>query len=275
MHRLPIEKRKLILHLLVEGSSLRSISRITGASTTTIMKLLREVGSACAEYHDQFVRDVHAQLIQCDEIWSFCYAKEKNVETAKSPPEGAGNIWTWTAIEDKSKLVISWMISPDRGTQYAHEFMNDLQSRLSDRVQLTTDGLTAYLTAVEDAFGSDVDYAQLVKEYRGASRFISAKKVPISGNPDPRLINTSYVERHNLTMRMSMRRFTRLTNGFSKTIRNHHHALALYFVWYNFCRPHQSLGTFVTPAIAAKLTNEQYDLEWLLLLADRNSLTPN
>ena len=280
MNKLSVSKRATIINLLVEGVSLRSISRITGASINTITKLLVEAGQACAEYHDETVRNVRAKRVQADEIWSFTYAKQANVTTAKQAPDGAGDTWTWTALDADSKLIISWLVGPrDLGSAYT--FMMDLAERLVDRVQLTTDGLKAYLSAVEDAFGADVDYSQLIKIYGSDSdsehrysppvcKECIAK--PITGNPDPKYINTSYVERHNLTMRMSNRRFTRLTNAFSKRVKNHIHHLALYFVFYNFCRIHKTLR--MSPAMAAGVTETLRDAEWIVGLIDARAPKP-
>lgn len=276
MNTLPNSKRIQILSMLVEGSSMRTISRIAGVSINTVTKLLVEAGRACEAFHGEHVRDVHASKVQCDEIWSFCYAKQKNVRAAKSPPEEAGGLWTWTALESESKLILSWMVG-DRDAGYATEFMRDLESRLATRVQLTTDGHRAYLEAVEDAFGKDVDYAQLVKLYGestepGPERKYSpsvckgARKHLVQGNPEKQHVSTSHVERHNLTMRMSLRRFTRLTNAFSKKIDNHCHALALYFVFYNFLKIHKTLR--VTPAMQAGLTDRVWEWEDVLNLID-------
>ena len=246
---------------------MRSISRVADVSINTVSKLLVEAGEVCLAIHDETVRNVKASRIQCDEIWSFCHAKEKNVATAKAAPEGAGDVWTWTAIDADTKLIVSYFVG-DRGGESAMILMDDLRARLANRVQLTTDGHRAYLEAVEGAFGADVDYAQLVKLY-GATitapgRYSPAectgiKKIRREGNPDIAHVSTSYVERQNLTMRMSMRRFTRLTNAFSKKLENHIHALALYFAFYNFCRIHKTLR--VSPAMAAGITDRLWSLD--------------
>ena len=272
MNKLDIKTRVTILNMLVEGSSMRSISRITGVSINTVTKLLEDAGRACAAYHDVTVRNVKAAQVQCDEIWSFCYAKDKNVAEAKAAPNGAGDVWTWTAIDRDSKMILAFDVG-DRSAETAREFMFDLAGRLANRVQLTTDGYGAYLKAVGDAFAADVDYAMLVKLYgeptgaKGHERKYSpaectgARKEPIFGKPDPAMISTSHVERQNLTMRMGMRRFTRLTNGFSKKLENHLHMLSLYFVHYNFVRMHKTLKC--TPAMAAGVTDTLRDMTWL------------
>ena len=281
MNKLPLDKRVQILSMLVEGSSMRSISRVADVSFNTVAKLLVDAGDACAEYHDEHVRDVKASRIQCDEIWSFCYAKAKNTATAKRLDLAYGDVWTWTAIDADSKLIVSWLVG-GRDSDYALGFMDDLASRLDTRVQLTTDGHKAYLEAVEGAFGGDIDYAMLVKMYGAApenakgryspAECIGARKRSVEGDPDPKHISTSYTERHNLTMRMSMRRFTRLTNAFSKKIENHCHALALYFVGYNFIRIHKTLR--VTPAMAAGVTDTLRDMEWIVSLIDARAPKP-
>ncbi|MCH7777463.1 MAG: IS1 family transposase [Gemmatimonadetes bacterium] len=280
MNKLPLQKRVQILSMLCEGSSMRSISRVVGVSFNTVDKLLQDAGAACVAFHEEAVRGVQAKRVQCDEIWSFCYAKAKNLPSAKNVPFGAGDIWTWTALDADSKLIISWLVG-GRDAEYANEFMQDVASRLADRVQLTTDGHYAYLNAVEGAFGADVDFAQLVKLYGQApdaeKRYsppvcVGAKKETFNGRPAKRHISTSYVERHNLTMRMSMRRFTRLTNAFSKRIINHCHALALYFVWYNFVRIHTSLQ--VTPAMAAGVTGKLWEMEDIVALIDAEAPEP-
>ena len=280
MNRMSIEKRATILKLLVHGSSLRSTSEITDASINTVTKLLIAAGEACSAYHDEAVRNVRSKRVQVDEIWSFTYAKAKNVARAKAAPEGAGDTWTWTALDADSKLIVSWLVG-GRDAGYATEFMQDLAGRLANRVQLTSDGHRAYLSAVEDAFGSDIDYAMLVKHYgdapEGQRRYspavcTGATKMSVTGNPDEDHISTSYVERHNLTMRMSMRRYTRLTNAFSKKIQNHAHSLALYYVWYNFCRVHQTLRR--SPAMAAGITDTLHDMEWVVGLIDARAPKP-
>ena len=260
--------------------SLRAISRATSASINTISKLLVQAGEACYAYHDANVRNVAAQRVQVDEIWSFTYAKQRNVARAKAAPEDAGDTWTWTALDADSKLIVSWLVG-GRDAGYAAEFMQDLAGRLANRVQLTSDGHRAYLSAVEDAFGSGIDYAMLVKHYgdtpEGQRRYspavcTGATRVRVSGDPDEAHISTSYVERQNLTMRMSMRRYTRLTNAFSKKLANLEHHVALYFVHYNFCRIHRSLR--VTPAMEAGITNTVHDMEWIVGLIDARAPKP-
>ena len=258
---------------------MRSVSRITGVSINTVSKLLIDAGMACAAFHDAKVRNVPAKAVQCDEIWAFSYAKQKNVKFAKAAPEGAGDVWTWTALEADSKLIVTWHVG-DRSQHTGISFMGDLKARLANRVQLTTDGHKAYLKAVEEV-DLDADYAMLNKifatDYAGAGRYsppkcIGAIKTPIMGNPDPDLINTSFVERQNLTMRMSMRRFTRLTNAFSKKFENHCHALALYFVFYNFCRVHKTLGA--TPAMASGLVDRVLKMTDIIALIDARQAPP-
>lgn len=282
MNKLDIKTRIAILNMLVEGSSMRSISRITGVSINTVTKLLEDAGRACAAYHDETVRNVKAAHVQCDEIWSFCYAKEKNVASAKAAPEGAGDVWTWTAIERDSKMILSFEVG-DRSGATAIEFMDDLCARLANRVQLTTDGHKAYLEAVEGAFGGDIDYAMLVKLYgdlggKTAERKYSPaectgiRKQAIEGSPDMAKASTSHVERQNLSMRMGMRRFTRLTNGFSKKLENHLHMLSLYFVHYNFVRMHKSLR--MTPAMAAGVSDTLHDMTWLVGIIEAAAPAP-
>jgi IS1 family transposase len=275
MNKLPLAVRAQILSLLVEGSSLRSISRVCDVSINTVTKLLVDAGTVCAAYHDQYVTSVKSKRIQCDEIWSFCYAKEKNVAKAAAAPEGAGDVWTWTAIDADTKLMISWAVG-DRTAECARAFMDDVAGRLASRVQLTTDGHQVYLDAVMGAF-DQVDFAQLVKLYgdeggKGADKKYSPSdctgtiKKPVAGSPNPKHISTSYVERQNLNMRMGMRRFTRLTNAFSKKIDNHLHALALYFVFYNFVRMHKTLR--VSPAMAAGVSDRLWEIQDIVSLVD-------
>lgn len=275
MNQLPLEKRTQIVNLLVEGNSIRATSRITGASKNTITKLLVQVGKACMQFHDERVVGVKSKRVQCDEIWSFVYAKQKNV------PDGmeneAGDIWTWTALDADSKLIVSWYVG-DRTANSANIFMQEVAGRLSNRIQLTTDGHKPYLDAVEDAFDGKIDFATLIKIY-GASegnsnekryspaQCIGAEKKKVLGNPDPKHVSTSYVERQNLTMRMHMRRFTRLTNGFSKKIENHCYAIALHFVYYNFCKIHKTLR--VTPAMESGLTQDIMEIEDIVRLTDK------
>ena len=276
MNRLPMAKRVQIISSLVEGNSLRSTTRMTGVSINTVTKLLIDVAVACADYQNETLRGLTCKRIQCDEIWQFIYAKKKNVTAeilAKNP--NAGDVWTWVAIDADTKLIPSWLVA-DRSAGSAWAFMQDVASRLKHRVQLTTDGLKSYLDAVEDAFGSQVDYAQIVKIYgdsgQDEKRYSPAVCLGcdvkiIQGDPDAKHISTSYVERQNLTMRMSMRRFTRLTNGFSKKIENHAASIALHFMHYNFARVHMSLR--VTPAMEAGISNHVWSIEEIVSLADR------
>lgn len=276
MNKLDTPTRAKIIHMLVEGASLRSISRIADVSINTVTKLLVGAGQVAAAYHDQNVRVLQSKRVQCDEIWSFRYAKNANVRTAKAAPEGAGDVWTWTALDANSKLMISWHVG-GRTIDDATWLLEDVQARIRNRIQLTTDGLGSYPPAVAQVFGIDVDYAQLVKVYRsegGTSperRYsppvcIGALRHPIEGRPDDANISTSYVERQNLNMRMGMRRFTRLTNAFSKKIENHCHSLALSFIYYNFVRIHKSLKT--SPAMAAGVTNKLWEIEDIVALLD-------
>ena len=280
MNKLPLAKRTQILAMLCEGSSMRSISRVADVSINTVSKLLVEAGEACLAIHDETVRNVKARRIQCDEIWSFCHAKAKNVATAKAAPEGAGDVWTWTAIEADTKLIVSYFVG-DRSAQSALALMDDLRARITNNVQITTDGHSAYPDAVEAAFGSDVRYAQLVKIYGptiaapgrySPAECVGARKVKVMGSPDIAHVLTSYVERQNLTMRMSIRRFTRLTNAFSKKLDNHIHALALYFAFYNFCRIHKTLR--MSPAMAAGVTDRLWSLEDIVANIDELAPAP-
>jgi len=260
---------------------MRSVTRITGVSINTVSKLLVDAGNACVEYHDKTVRNVNAKRVQCDEIWSFVAAKQKNAKKMKAPVDGAGDVWTWTAIDADSKLIISYLVG-GRDAGYANAFMQDVGERLASRVQLTTDGHSAYLEAIEGTFGADVDYAQLIKLYGNApdafkGRYSPAdctgiKKRAIEGDPDEKHVSTSYVERMNLNIRMGNRQFTRLTNAFSKKIDNHLHMLSLYFVHYNFCRIHKTLK--VSPAMAAGVSDTLRNVEWIVGLIDARAPKP-
>jgi IS1 family transposase len=278
MNKLTIKKRSQVVGCLVEGMSIRATVRITGVAKNTITKLGLELGHACAEYQDKVFQNLECKKPQCDEIWSFCYSKEKNVPADHKGEFGYGDVYTWTAIDADTKLIPSYFVGRRDG-QCAHTFMTDLASRLKHRVQLTTDGHKPYLQAVENAFDGDIDYAMLVKTYGNPQsttdqrRYSPAEctgteKLPICGSPDKKGISTSYVERQNLTMRMSMRRFTRLTNGFSKKIENLECAIALYFMHYNFCRVHQTLR--VTPAMEAGIADHVWSLEEIINLLYQN-----
>src|SRR6266849_5452477 len=281
MNKLPLAKRAQVLTLLCEGVSMRSIERIVGCSINTVDKLLQDAGEAALAYHDKAIRGVKATRIQCDEIWSFVGAKQKNVGSSKRAGDPtAGDCWTWTAIEAETKLLISYTVG-GRDAEFALMLMDDLRGRLANRVQLTTDGHRAYLQAVEEAFGADIDYGMLVKLYGGEtggqgherkyspSECLGARKDTITGNPDPRHISTSYTERANLTLRMSMRRFTRLTNAFSKKLTNHAHMVALYALWYNFVRIHKTLRT--SPAMAAGIESRLWSMEDVVALIDEHA----
>jgi len=276
MNTLPLERQIAVISALVEGNSIRSTVRMTGVAKNTIVKLLATVGTACAEYQDKTLRNLPCKRIQCDEIWSFCYSKEKNVPQDLRGKFGYGDVWTWTALCADTKLITCWLLG-GRSAGYAHAFISNLASRLTERIQLTTDGHRVYVDAVERAFGSEIDYAMLVKMYGNDPRetryspaqCIGAMATSIIGNPEYRHISTSYVERQNLSMRMHMRRFTRLTNGFSKKVENHQHALALYFMYYNFCRIHQTLR--VTPAMAANVSDHVWDLSEVLALTRKGA----
>lgn len=268
MNTLPIAKRTQIINLLVEGMSMRAVSRVADCSINTVTKLLEDVGAACAVYQDQHIRGVKSKRVQCDEIWGFCYSKEKNVAPADKGVLGYGDVYTWTGMDADSKLMVSYMVGR-RDADYANAFMEDLASRLATRVQLTTDGHKPYLEAVEGAFGCDIDYAMLVKHYGpgsttdqrrySPSEFVSAEQRVITGNPDMAKVSTSYVERQNLTMRMGMRRLTRLTNGFSKKVKNLEHAVSLHFMHYNFARIHKTLR--VTPAMEAGISDHVWTIQ--------------
>lgn len=281
MNKLSLATRVQILSLLCEGSSMRAITRVTGVSLNTVTKLLIDAGKACWAFHDEHVRNVKATRIQCDEIWAFCYSKQRNVPTAKAAPRGAGDVWTWTALEASSKLLVSFMVG-GRDGEYALALMDDLRSRLANRVQLTTDGHRAYLNAVEEAFGDDIDYAQLVKLYGEAPEafkgryspagFVGARKEDITGKPDPKHVSTSFVERSNLSIRMHQRRFTRLTNAHSKKFENHAWAVALHVTFYNFTRIHSTLR--VSPAMAAGVSDRLWDMSDIVALIDAREEAP-
>jgi IS1 family transposase len=274
MNKLSTEKRAQILHMLVEGNSLRATARMAGVAYNTVLKMVTTAGRACAEYQDQHLRDLPCRKLQLDEIWSFVYAKARNVPENKMGE--AGDVWTWTAICADTKLIPSWFLG-GRDFEHANLFLKDLRSRLFYKnIQITTDGHRAYIQAVKDNFGADVDYAMLVKVYGEAAVterryspgvYVRSYKEVIRGAPDPDNISTSYAERQNLTMRMSMRRFTRLTNAFSKKVENHYYALALHFMNYNFCRIHQTLR--VTPAMAADVSKTIWSMEDLSRMIGR------
>ena len=264
MSRLPRNKQIQVVAALIEGNSIRATVRMTGVAKNTVIRLLVDIGAACEAYQVERLVNLPCKRIQCDEIWSFVGAKQKQVNQSA---HGVGDVWTWTALDADTKLIASWQVG-DRGPDTARSLISDLAGRLANRVQLTTDGHKVYLNAIENAFGDDIDYAMLVKQYGechegGEVRYspavcTGAKKEAITGNPDPAHVSTSYVERQNLTMRMSMRRFTRLTNTFSKKVQNHAAAVALHFMHYNFCRIHQTLR--VTPAMAAGVTDHVWEI---------------
>lgn len=278
MNRLPIEKRVAVISALCEGCSVRSVSRMTGVAKGTILRLLEEVGTACAEYQRHAIRNVAARRIQVDEIWSFVGVKQKNVTVERMEKEICGDVWTFVAIEADTKLVISWMVGR-RDAGFATEFLQDVESRLNGRVQLSTDGHKMYLSAVPDAFGVEgIDYAQIIKVFgndpEAEKRYSPAQcrgilKNAVLGAPDPEHISTSFVERQNLTMRMNMRRFTRLTNAFSKKLANHEHAVAVFYMHYNFVRIHQTLR--VTPAMQAGVTGRLWSIWDVVRLAETSA----
>ena len=279
MNCLDTNTRAQVIRCLIEGCSIRSTCRMTGAAKNTVVKLLADIGDACAAYHNRHVRNLRVRRLQCDEIWCFVGAKKKTA-TPEQKQQGWGDIWTWVGIDADTKLVVGYLVG-GRDTGWAVEFLEDCASRIRSRVQVTTDGYKPYLEAVEGAFGMDVDYAQLQKIY-GASdepekRYSPAKCIGcemkvVIGDPDPKHVSTSYVERQNLTMRMSMRRFTRLTNGFSKKAENHCHAVALHYMHYNFCRVHQTLR--VTPAMEAGITDHVWTVEDVIALLPKPSSNP-
>jgi IS1 family transposase len=282
MNRLTTEQRARVVAALVEGNSIRATVRMTGVAKNTVTKLLVDLGTVCSVHQDRAMRDLTCERIQCDEIWAFCYAKKKNVPDDKRGQFGYGDVWTWVGMDADTKLVASYRVG-SRSPEDAAEFMRDLAGRLRERVQLTTDGHAPYLLAVPGAFQDDVDYAMLVKVYGSASKeeqrryspavCLGQDKQPKIGVPDPAHISTSYVERQNLTMRMGMRRFTRLTNAFSKKVENLAAAVSLHFFHYNFCRVHKTLGT--TPTVAAGVTDHVWTLEEMIGLleeAERTSI---
>ena len=268
MNKLSLAERTRVISALVEGCGVNATCRMTGISKPTVLKLLADLGKACLAYHDEHVRNIRSKRIQCDEIWSFVGAKQKNVREEKIA-QGWGDAWTWTALDADTKLMVSYMVG-DRGATTAKVFMEDVASRVANRVQITTDGLKLYVEAVESAFGAECDYAMLIKLY-GSDSFdtkyspgecIGIRTAVLAGNPDPAHISTSYVERQNLTMRMQMRRFTRLTNAHSKKLENHEAAIALHYMHYNFCRIHHSIR--VTPAMEAGISSHVWSIEELV-----------
>jgi IS1 family transposase len=273
MNKLNNERRAQVVAALVEGNSIRATVRMTGVAKNTIVKLLEDLGTACANYQDEAMRNLTCRRIECDEIWSFCHSKKKNVAPEHQGILGYGDVWTWVAIDADTKLVPCWHVG-NRDARAAEQFMNDLAGRLANRVMLTTDGHRAYLEAVESAFGSQIDYAMLVKIYGHAqnevryspAECIGSHAQVITGDPFPPMISTSIVERQNLTMRMSMRRFTRLTNGFSKKLENHMHAIALHYMYYNFARIHRSLRC--SPAMEAGISKTLWSIGDIVALMD-------
>ena len=269
MNKLNRTKQVQVIAALVEGNSINATVRMTGVAKHTILKLIADAGSACADYQDRTFRNLKCKRMQCDEIWQFCYAKSKNVPADKQGQFGYGDVWTWVAIDADTNLVPSFMVG-NRDAHSANLFIDDLAGRLASRVQLTTDGLKVYLEAVEGAFGCNVDYSMLVKLYASSqeetryspAECIGCERKRVMGNPDPAHISTSYVERQNLTMRMSMRRFTRLTNGFSKKVENHAYAVAIHYMHYNFCRIHKTLR--VTPAMEAGVAEHVWTIEEMI-----------
>jgi IS1 family transposase len=282
MNKLNRQERAQIIRALVEGNSIRSTSRLTGAARNTITSLLVQLGKACADYQDRKLRYLTSTRIECDEIWAFCYAKAKNVPEDHRGEYGYGDVWTWVAIDPETKLVPSWLVGM-RDLPDARAFIADLRSRLMGRVQITTDGFAPYIEAIEAEFGGDVDYAMLIKQYGvetsldgsatarrySPNKVTSQRKIAIMGNPHDDLISTSFVERNNLTMRMGMRRFTRLTNGFSKKVENHAAMVSLHFMAYNFAKPHGSLGKRTTPAMAAGVADHVWTAEEIAALLDK------
>jgi len=283
MNRLPFEKRRQILHLMVENNSVRGIARLVGVSPVTVLRYLELAGLACMAHHDKTVRGVKAQRVECDEIWTFNYCKRAKLAKAKAAPEGAGDAWVWTAIDADSKLFVSYLIG-SRDADAAQDFMHDVAERLANRVQLTTDGHGVYLNAVLGAFGIDVDYAMLVKHYgptadaSGPERKYSPgeccgiSKRRVIGKPEKGLVSTSYVEKHNQTMRQQMKRFSRLTAAHSKKIENHVHMVALYTTWYNFARVNSAVK--MSPAMAARLETRLWDISDIVKLIEAYEAQP-
>lgn len=276
MNRLPLEERVRILAALVEGNSIRGTCRMTGAAKGTVLKLLADVGDACDAYQDDTIRNLTCVYVQCDEIWSYCHAKERNLPEKKRDNRNYGSMWTWTAIDARTKLIVSWHLGK-RTSRDAHVFARDMARRVKSYVQISTDGLNMYNDALQEAFGRRLDHGQEIKVFGQPERenpetkyspqvVLGTRRTAISGAPQEHHISTAYVERNNLTMRMSMRRFTRLTNAFSKKVQNLERALALHFMYYNFCRKHQTIRT--TPAIAAGLTDRVWTLHDLANLPD-------
>jgi IS1 family transposase len=280
MNKLPHAKRAQVIAALCEGMSMRAAGRLAGVSYNTVVSLLADAGKACEAFHDETVRGVQAKRVQCNEIWSFCYAKQKNVADAKAAPEMAGDLWTWLALDADNKLIISFLVGK-RDTPCANALMQDVATRVASRVQMTTDGHKPYLEAVEGAFGAEVDFAQLVKIYGNPTgalgryspgECIGADPRPVTGRPDPKHISTSYVERQNLNLRMGMRRFTRLTNAFSKSAEAHYHMMCLYVVFHNFIRDHKTLRC--TPAEAAGLVKSAMTVSDIVALIDAHAEAP-
>ena len=260
MNRLSTEKRAMALNLLVEGSSMSSVSRLLGIDINTVVKLLIDAGETCIDIHDRSVRNVNARYVQVDETWAYIYAKDRNVPHARGAIDAIGSAWTWIAIDAETKLVVSWLVG-DRSLEYAYRLMRDLRARVEGRIQISTDGYRGYPAAIEDAFGADADYARQT-HVEDEDHRLNGERVSISGQPNMREINSSFIERQNLTMRMSVKRLSRSTNAYSKKLANHIYALALYFTWYNFIRVHSSIET--TPAVKAGLTDVPFSFRSLV-----------
>lgn len=271
MNRLPREKRARILRLLVESVSMRGITRIEDVSINTVTKLLVDAGEACAEFHDRTVKELRPECVQLDELWSFIHTKRQHLDRAVNPPPGAGDCWTWVAMDIDAKLMISWHVG-GRERADALALVTDLYDRLANRTQLMSDGLFSYPDAIDQVFGSEVDYGRVVKHYDSAGRYTGATKEPVTGNPNMNRVGTSYVERQNLSVRQGVRRFGRRTSGISKRLTNHRHHLAIWFVYYNWTRIHESLR--VTPAMAAGLTETLYDVDWIVGLVEARTPPP-